>query len=367
MGADVIKVERPGGEDGRHLGPSVNGLSLYTTYYNRGKRAVTLNTRSPKARELLTRLIAWSDVVVENYRPGTMEAMGLGYERLQEIKPGIILTSVSGFGQTGPYRNRALFDFMAQAMSGLMSLTGQPDDPPLLTGVFIADCVSALYAAFGTMVALYHRERTGDGQIVDVALLDSIFSCLGTPMLRYLMTGYKPRRAGNRDPDAAPATVFPTRDGASLMVAAGTDPLFVRLAEAIGAPELPRDPRFRSLSDRVAHAPEVEAIVGAWLSQKVGSEAYEELAAAGVPCGIVADIPAAVDNPQILARRMIVETEHPRAGRVFQPGVTVKLSRTPGAVCLPPAMIGEHNREVYCGLLGISEAELAQLEHDGAV
>ncbi len=178
MGADVIKVERPGGEDSRHLGPALNGMSLYTMNYNRNKRAVTLNTRSEQGRAVLSRLVAWSDVVIENYRPGTMEQMGLGYPQLDAIKPGIILTSVSGFGQTGPYKDRGLFDFLAQAMSGLMSLNGSEEDPPLLTGVFITDCVAAIYAAFGTAVALFERQRSGKGQVVDVALLDSIFSCM---------------------------------------------------------------------------------------------------------------------------------------------------------------------------------------------
>jgi crotonobetainyl-CoA:carnitine CoA-transferase CaiB-like acyl-CoA transferase len=199
MGADVIKVERPGGEDARQLGSAINGLSIYTLNYNRNKRAITLNTRSPQGRALLERLVGWADVVVENYRPGTMEEMGFGYERLEQIKPGVVLTSVSGFGQTGPYRERALFDFLAQAMSGLMSMNGRPEDPPLLTGIFIADCVAALYAAFGTVVALYERKASGKGQVVDIALLDSIFSCMGAAVPAYLMLGEMPIRSGPHD------------------------------------------------------------------------------------------------------------------------------------------------------------------------
>jgi crotonobetainyl-CoA:carnitine CoA-transferase CaiB-like acyl-CoA transferase len=367
MGAEIIKVERPGGEDSRHLGPSVNGMSLYTLNYNRNKRAVTLNTRSARGRELLEKLVGWADVIVENYRPGTMEAMGLGYERLREIKPEIILTSVSGFGQTGPYRERALFDFLAQAMSGLMSMNGRPDDEPLLTGVFIADTVAAVYAAFGTVVAMYERQTSGKGQVVDVALLDSIFSCLGAAVPAFLMAGIVPKRSGNRDPFAAPATVFETRDGASLLIAAGTDPLFARLAGVMDAGHLCSDPRFVSITARVDHVDEIEAVVGQWVRARDAEDAYETLATAGIPCGIVADITSAVANPQLKARGMLVETDHPQVGRVVQPGVTVKLSRTPGVIDMPPALIGEHNKEIYSGLLGIPEADLAALYQEGAI
>lgn len=367
MGADVIKVERPGGEDSRHLGPALNGMSLYTMNYNRNKRAVTLNTRSEQGRAVLSRLVAWSDVVIENYRPGTMEQMGLGYPQLDAIKPGIILTSVSGFGQTGPYKDRGLFDFLAQAMSGLMSLNGSEEDPPLLTGVFITDCVAAIYAAFGTAVALFERQRSGKGQVVDVALLDSIFSCMGTAVPAYLMAGLMPERFANRDPWAAPATVFAAKDGASLLVAAGTDPLFVRLSQVLGMPGLPSDPRFNSIESRVANRVELESMVADWVRERDAEAAYETLADAGIPCGIVADVPSAVRNPQLHAREMLVEMQHPIVGRTVQPGVTVKLTRTPGAIRMAPALVGEHNRDVYCGLLGLSEAELVELQASGAI
>jgi crotonobetainyl-CoA:carnitine CoA-transferase CaiB-like acyl-CoA transferase len=367
MGADVIKVERPGGEDSRHLGPIVNGMSLYTMNYNRNKRAVTLNTRSEQGRDLLARLVSWADVVIENYRPGTMEQMGFGYPQLEAMKPGIILTSVSGFGQTGPYRDRPLFDFLSQAMSGLMSLNGSADDPPMLTGVFISDCVAALYAAFGTMVALFEKQRSGQGQVVDVALLDSIFSCMGTAVPAYLLAGMMPERFANRDPWAAPATVFAARDGGSLLVAAGTDPLFARLSQVLGMPGLPTDPRFSSIDERVANRIELEAMVADWVGRQDVQAAYDALAGAGIPCGIVADIPTAVRSPQLRARQMLVEMQHPTAGRTVQPGVTVKLNRTPGAIRMAPALVGEHNRDVYCGLLGLSEDDLGELEAARAI
>jgi crotonobetainyl-CoA:carnitine CoA-transferase CaiB-like acyl-CoA transferase len=367
MGAEVIKVERPGGEDSRTLGPSVNGMSLYTMNYNRNKRAITLSTRSEKGREMLTRLVRWADVVIENYRPGTMEQMGFGYARLEELKPGIILTSVSGFGQTGPYTERPLFDFLSQAMSGLMSLNGTDEDPPLLTGVFISDCVTAIYAAFGTMVALFEKQRSGRGQVVDVALLDSIFSCMGAAVPAYLLAGMMPERFANKDPWAAPAKVFVASDGRAILVAAGTDALFPRMAAVLGNPAMAADPKFNSVDARVANRVELEGMVAEWVAARDADAAYDGLTAAGIPCGIVADIPTAVRHPQLIAREMLVEMEHPTAGRTVQPGVTVKLSRTPGAITMPPALVGEHNRDVYCGLLGLSDDEFRALEADGAL
>lgn len=367
MGADVIKVERPGGEDSRTLGPAVNGMSLYTMNYNRNKRAVTLNTRSAEGRELLGKLVQWADVVIENYRPGTMEQMGFGYAKLDELKPGIILTSVSGFGQTGPYSERPLFDFLSQAVSGLMSLNGSDADPPMLTGVFISDCVTAIYAAFGTMVALFEKQRSGRGQVVDVALLDSIFSCMGAVVPAYVMAGIMPERFANKDPWAAPAKVFVARDERAVLVAAGTDALFPRMARLLGRPEMATDAKFNSVDARVANRGELEGAVGDWVAARDAQTAVEELSEAGIPCGIVADIPAAVQNPQLLARQMLVEQHHPTVGRTVQPGVTVKLSRTPGEIRMPPALVGEHNREIYCGLLGLTEDELCELEAAGAI
>ena len=211
MGADVVKVERPGGEDTRHLQPSRDGHSVYTMLYNRNKRAITINPRSDRGRELLVELAKWADVVVENYRPGTMEKMGLGYEQLHEINPRVILTSISGFGQTGPLRDRALFDAIGQAMAGVMSLTGSPDGPPTMTGTYTADHTTGLYAALGTVLALRERDRTGEGQHVDVALLDAMYSAIGVAASAYLNTGEVMGRTGNRDSLAAPGNTF--RDG----------------------------------------------------------------------------------------------------------------------------------------------------------
>ena len=211
MGADVVKVERPGGEDARFQGPFLDGESLYPMAYNRNKASITLDTRHPDARPVLEALVAWADVLVENYRPGTLDAMGFGWERLHATYPRLVLASLSGFGQTGPLAHRPLFDPIAQAASGLMSLTGEPDGPPLLTGTYIADHVAGLYAALGTLVALVARGSTGQGQQVDVASLDALVSVLGTRPMAYAMLGERPTRRGSRDPYSAPANVFPAQ------------------------------------------------------------------------------------------------------------------------------------------------------------
>ncbi len=263
MGADVVKVERPGGEDARFQGPFLDGESLYPMAYNRNKAGITLDTRHPDAGPLLERLIAWADVLVENYRPGTLDAMGIGWDRLHEAYPRLILTSLSGFGQTGPLAHRALFDPIAQAASGLMSLTGQPDGPPALSGTYIADHVAGLYGAIGTLVSLIARGQTGTGQRVDVASLDALVSCMGTRPMASLLLGEAPRRAGARDPYSAPANVFPASDG-HVYIHGGTDSLFPRLCAAIGRPQLLADARFGSIAARLASVDAIELEVAAW-------------------------------------------------------------------------------------------------------
>ena len=367
MGADVVKVERPGGEDTRELSPAIDGTSIYTLTYNRNKRAITLNSRSDRGKELLAGLVSWADVVVENFRPGTMDAMGFGWTKLTELNPDIILTSLSGFGQTGPYRDRALFDALAQAMSGLMRRNGYPGDRPLMTGMFLADCLTAVFGAYGTVVALYHRELGGHGQIVDCSLLDSLFACLGTVVPAYAMTGVLMPRSGNRDPFAAPANLFEACDGSEVYLNAGTDSLFARLTQAMANPELLTDPRFVSQAQRVAHTEEIEGLVGEWVGRKPGEEICDVLNAVGVPCGIAADIPDVIQNAQLLAREMVVSVVHPRLGTLTIPGIPVKLSETPGSIRIPPPLVGEHNYQVYGEILGLDKSEVDELAMQGVI
>lgn len=366
MGAEVIKVERPGGEDARHHAPFVEDESLYTMMYNRNKHAITLNTRSDQALEILEQLVADSDVLVENYRPGTLEAMGLGHDRLRELNPRLVVTSISGFGQTGPDSQRPLFDAIAQAMSGLMSITGQPDGEPTLTGTFVADYISGYYGALGTMFALFHRERTGEGQVVDIASLDVLFATLGTRPSQQAMFGTSPGRNGSRDLLTAPARVFRCRDG-HLYLHGGTNPLFPRLCDAMGRPELKEDSRFSSIPDRMEHVDEIEAEVRAWTEAHDLQTVCDALTEAGVPFGPVATIAEVVESPQLAAREMLERIEHSTVGEVVLPGIPVKLSGTPGAIRKAPPVVGEDNAEVYQRLLGFDRDRLEGLRRDGVI
>jgi crotonobetainyl-CoA:carnitine CoA-transferase CaiB-like acyl-CoA transferase len=365
MGADVIKVERSVGEDARHHAPFYKGQSVYTMVFNRNKRAVTLNTRHPAAQPVLERLVREVDVLVENFRPGTLEQMGFGYERLRELNPQLIVTSISGFGQTGPLAQRALFDAIAQAMSGLMSLTGDAGHPTL-TGTYIADYVAGLHGVIGTLLALHHRERAGEGQVVDVGSLDALFSCLGTHPSAAVMLGHVAERSGSRDLLTGPANVFEARDG-HLYLHAGTNPLFPRLCQVLGRPELATDDRFKDVPSRMANIEAIEPVVAEWVAGQTVDEAGDALTAVGIPWGRVATIPEVVGSAQIAAREMLVDVEHPQLGTLTIPGIPIKLSATPGTVRKAPPMVGEDTDEVYAEVLGLSDEELAHLREVGAI
>ena len=366
MGAEVIKLERPGGEDARHHAPFFRGESVYTMMYNRNKYGVTLDTRHPAALAVLERLVRLSDVLIENYRPGTLAEMGLSYQRLHELNPRLVVTSLSGFGQTGPDSRRALFDAIAQATSGLMSLTGEPGMAPTMTGTYIADYVTSLYGAIGTLVALHARERSGVGQVVDVGSLDATFSCLGTRPSAFLMLGLKPERTGSRDLLTAPANVFRVADG-YVYLHAGTNSLFPRLCDAMGRPDLADDERYRDVPGRMEHAAELEAEIAGWALERTVAELAPILEGAGIPFGPVAQVPDVVASPQIRAREMMVEVEHPALGTLILPGIPVKLESTPGSIRKAPPLIGEDNQYVYTELLGMSDDELEALRIDGAI
>jgi crotonobetainyl-CoA:carnitine CoA-transferase CaiB-like acyl-CoA transferase len=364
MGAGVVKVERPGGEDARLHEPFLDGESLYVMAYSRNKRAMTLDTRHPAAVTVLERLITNSDVLVENYRPGTLAAMGLEPERLRELNPGLVVTSISGFGQSGPLAHRALFDAIAQAMSGLMSLTGEGEQP-MLTGTYIADYIAGLYGAVGTLLALRHRDRTGRGQLVDIASLDGLFSCLATQVMATANLGMAPKRTGTRDALNAPANVFQTQDG-YLYLHGGTNPLFPRLCRAMGRSELADEERFADVVPRMTNAREIEEIVAAWASSSTIEEAGARLTSEGIPWGPVATVPDTIGSPQIAARDMLVTVDHPTLGPIQIPGVPIKLSDSPGGVRTPPPIVGQDTEGVLAEL-GYSDAEIAALTASGAV
>ncbi len=366
LGAEVIKVEEPKGDATRHRGPFKDGLSLHFTTHNRNKKSITLNMRSARAKEIFAELVKVGDVVLENFRPGVMAAMGFDFERLRAIKPDIILTSISGFGQTGPYSQRAAHDSIVLAQAGIQDLNGYPDMPPVRVGVNYGDYSAGLYAAFGTMTALYHRELTGEGQWVDASLLDSSVSFLGTFFSEYIAVGTLPTRVGNANVHSAPNNTYEVKDG-YVSVAAGLDSQWPSMAKAIGRPELAEDPRYKAARTRAQNRPEVDALVQDWLRDKTMAEAVRNLEAAGIACGPVNTLAQMVEDPQVKARELILEVEHPTVGKIPVPGQALKMSALPKPEPKYPPLLGEHNEDVFCGLLGHRTEELAQWKQEGVI
>lgn len=366
FGAEVVKVERPNGEDSRHHGPYYRGESVYMFLYHRNKYDASLDTRHPLALGVLEMLVDWADVVVENYRPGTLEKMGIGYERMKEINDDIILVSISGFGQSGPDSSRALFDAISQASSGLMSITGEPEGKPTLSGTYIADYATAYQSAIGTLLALFHRQRSGEGQLVDVASFDTMFSALGTRLIAELILGESMPRSGSRDPLTAPVNVYEATDG-PIYIQAGTSSLFPKLCVAMNRSDLADDPRFATVEGRMEHQEYLEKEIGKWVAVRSREKTARMLDEVGVPYANVASVAEAAATPQIAAREMIVEAEHPRLGNIRMPGNPVKLEKTPARVEKAPPQVGEDNEYVYRQLLGLTDEAWDQLRESGAV
>jgi CoA:oxalate CoA-transferase len=366
LGADVIKIERPGGNDDRRTPPIVQNLSLYYAVNNRNKRCITLNITGQEGRDVLLRLIRQCDVLIEGFRPGYLGKLGLGYAQLSALHPGLIMVSATGYGQTGPYQDRGGFDMIAQAVGGLMSLNGEPDGPPLKVGTSPAAVVTGLNCAIGVLAALRHRERSGEGQWIDVALLDSVVAQTEADIPYYGLTGQILPRAGNRRLYSAPANAYQARDG-YVYIAPGIDSIWRKLCQVMGCAELGDDPRFLTNEDRRARVEETDRIVQEWVGQRTVGEVVSALTAARVPCGAVNDIPAVFADPQIQAREMIVPVQHPTIGELPLPGQPIKLSRTPahsgGALAEP----GQHNAEVYSELLGVGAQELAEWVEGGVI
>jgi len=366
LGAEVIKIERPGGNDDRRMPPIVNGLSLYAALNNRNKRCITLNVNTPEGQELLRSLVRQSDVVIEGFRPGYLDSLSLGYTHLSQLHRGLIMVSVTGYGQSGPYRDRGGFDMIAQAVGGLMSLNGDPDGPPLKVGTSPAAVVAGLNCAVGVLAALQHRTRSGEGQWVDVALLDSVVAQIEADIPYYGLTGQTLPRAGNRRLYSAPANAYQARDG-YVYIAPGIDTIWRRLCEVMGRPELGAAPQFRTNEDRRAHVEETDQAVQEWVAQKTVGEVVTVLTAAKVPCGAVNDIPAVFADPQVQVREMIVPVTHPTLGVLPLPGQPIKLSRTPARAGGELAEPGQHNGEVYGTLLGITSTQLATWATTGVI
>lgn len=367
LGAEVIKVEMPGtGDDSRAFGPFAGGESAYFMSLNRQKQSITLNLKHPKGKELFLRLVARADVVLENYRATTMERLGLGYEVLREANPRVVYASVSGFGHTGPYADRPCYDIVAQAMGGLMGITGHPGGPPTRVGASIGDITAALFAASGILAALYDRERTGAGQAVDVAMLDCQVAILENAVARYTVSGEIPGRLGNRHPSISPFSSFATRDG-DVILAAGNDALWSRFCDLVGRPELAADERFATNPQRVANWAELEPLLAEVFAGRTTDEWVAALGGAGIPCGPINTVDRVVSDPQIRARKMIVTTDHPKAGKVAMAGSPIKLSAAPDEPPDPAPTLGEHTREVLRKYLGLSDGEVEALAAEGVI
>jgi CoA:oxalate CoA-transferase len=349
MGADVIKVEAPEGDTVRYQGGAKDGLSGYFAQFNRNKRSIVLDLRSAPAKDILARLIAQSDVLVENFRPGVLARMGFPDERLWSLRPSLVVCSINGFGRWGPYRDRPAFDFIAQALSGFMSVNGTEDGPPLRSGLPISDLVAGLYAALSITAAVPQARASGRGQRTEVSLTNGMVSLLSYIATTYFATGEVPLRAGNDHPIAAPYGVFPTRDG-QIALAPADNAFFGRLADALGMPELKSDPLYVDNRARVANRAQINAIVGGRLATNTTAFWVETLNLAGVPCGPVNSVAEALADPQIMAQEMVLPVEHPGHGILRLLGFPMKFSATPCQIRRTAPGLGQHTEEILAEL-----------------
>ena len=367
MGADVVKVEKPnGGDDTRRMGPPfIEGESAAFLGINRNKRSVVVDMKAERGRKIVRDMARESDVLVQNFRPGALERMGLGYEQVRELNPAIVYCTISGFGATGPYARRGGFDLVTQGMSGLMSVTGHPDSPPTKVGVPICDLNAGMFAAIGILTAYVHRLRTGQGQHVDTSLFEAGIAYTFWESAMYFATGETPGPKGSAHRLTAPYQAFATADG-HVNVGAANQANWERLCAAVGRAELLTDARFVEPKDRMNNLDELTATLGETFARDTSQNWLEKLDAAGVPAGPIYDLEQVYQDPQARAREMEVETEHPVAGRISNIGIPIKLSDTPGAFRRPAPTLGQHTDEILGGM-GVSEDGIADLRAEGVV
>ena len=367
FGADVVKIEPPGaGDDARGFGPHQNGESLYYANLNRGKRGITLNLKSEGGREILLRLVEKADVLLESFRPGTMDRLGLGYEALRARNPRLIYGAVTGFGAGGPYSNRPGYDIIAQAMGGLMSITGQEGGPPTRSGNAMGDILGGMNLAIGVLAALRAREITGEGQYVDISLVDSVVASLEQAWQRYFATGEAPGRRGNSYDAIAPYDSFCAKDG-HLVIGCGNQRLFETFCEKLlKRPELVSDGRFLTVPLRVRNNKALKEIVEAWLADRTVAEAVDAVLAAGVPAAPILDMAQIAGDPHIAARGMFEDVEHPVAGRIRLNSSPIRLSETGARIRFPSPALGQHNAEILSEL-GYSNNDIARFRQEGAI
>jgi crotonobetainyl-CoA:carnitine CoA-transferase CaiB-like acyl-CoA transferase len=379
LGADIIKIEPPSGDPVRQWGKQVNGTSLWWSIHGRNKRSVTLNLKHPEAPGIVRRLVAGCDAVVENFRPGQLAKLGLGDEVLRSARPDLVVAHISGFGQDGPYRDRAAFGVIGEAIGGLRHVTNHPpgvsDLPPVRTGISIGDSLAGIYAAFGMMAALWQRDRAGgdqaggdrQGRTLDVALTDSVLSVMEGMLPEYGALGVVREPAGSAIPTAAPSNAYPTADGKWILIAANSDPLFARLATLIGQPELADDPRFAGNRMRVRNSAILDGIIGAWTVKETAIDVDKLLSGADIPCTQVYTAAECAADPQFRYRGMVQEIEDPQLGQVLHAGIVPHIPESPGTIRWPGPPVGAHTDEVLTELLGLRRGDIEALRREGVI
>ena len=375
FGADVIKIERPSsGDESRGWGPPFvgdaygpyPGESAYFLSANRNKRSITVNLKDPAGLEIIRKLVRISDVFIENFRTGVLDEMGLGYETLREGSPGLIYCSVSGYGRTGPYKERPGYDAIVQAEGGMMSITGPVEGPPSRVGIPIIDITSGMFAASAILAALLERADSGQGQHIDVSLFDTQGALLANVASSYLVSGQAPQRVGNAHPNIAPYEPFQAKDK-GFVLGAANQRQWEKLCDAIAQPDLKSDPRFTTNQDRVRNRADLIGTLNDVFKEKNAAEWLEKFQEAGLPCGPINAIPEVFQHPQKEARGLVQEVEHSSAGKVNLTGFPYKLSRTPAEIQQAPPTLGEHNREILVDLLGYSQEEMDQMKEKGII
>lgn len=368
MGADVVKLEDPGkGDPLRQWGRErPQGQSVWWSIVGRNKRSVTVNLREPEGQDIARRLIAQADVVVENFRPGTMERWGLGYEALRELNPGLVMVRVSGFGQDGPYAQRPGYGAIGEAMGGLRYVVGDPSTPPSRMGISIGDTLAAMFATIGALAALRERESSGRGQVVDSAIYEAVLGVMESLVPEWQLTGYQRERTGAVLPGIAPSNVYPTRDGIWMLIAANQDTVFARLAAAMGRPEMAGDERYATHGARGEHQEELDALIGEWTSTMDADDLESLLVEHAVPVGKIFRPVEMLADPHFQARETITEVDHPVLGGVQMQNVFPRLSRTAGTIRWPGPELGEHTGAVLAEI-GVGPDELASLRERGLV
>jgi len=367
MGAEVIKVERPRtGDDARFFGPFIKGESGYYMSLNRGKKSITLNLQHEEGKEIVKKLIKKVDVVLENFRPGTMEKLGLGYQDIKKINPKIIYASTSGYGQTGPISRMAGYDIVAQAVGGIMSITGSPDAPPTRVGTSIADILAGMFTAYGVMIALYNREQTGKGAKIDVAMVDSVASVLENAIVRYFATGKSPKPIGSRHPSLTPFDMFKARDG-YMVIAIGNEKLWHSFCQAIGRDDLLKDPRFMTNKKRLKNERALKSLIERWTKKKTVKELLIIFNKLGIPCGPVNSMERMVRHPQIVFRNMIQEIKHPVAGRIKMAGIPLKMAGFSDEIPGRSSLLGEHTEEILKKYLRYDPKKIKELRREGVI